>query len=199
MQTYKQIIAGGGSITLPGGKIIEVLDCTYAVNVQPLGGGNLRVPGERSENVLAGWKVKNSIGFTGVIVENTDPVNPNTVIIGISASGDAEYLNMRGSVNVLGVPTFREVYGNLTTLADVSLAPTATTLIYAGNANQQEVLITNLSTNTQTLRIGDLNAGAARGIPLAPGSAIILNTVSAIYGYNPGAAAQSVAVVLIGA
>lgn len=79
-------------------------------------------------------------------------------------------------------------------VADVSLAAAATTLISAADSNRRELMVANLASNTQTLRIGDSGAAAANGIPLAPGSVITLTSQAAVYGYNPGAAAQLVAV-----
>jgi len=82
----------------------------------------------------------------------------------------------------------------LDTLADVALAAAATTQILPALATRQKALITNLVTNLNVLRIGDLNAGAARGIELGPGETAMLEATEAIYGYNPGPGAQSVGV-----
>ena len=85
----------------------------------------------------------------------------------------------------------------LNTVADVSLSggeEGATTQIVEANANRLCVIITNLATNTQTFRIGDADAGASRGIELAPGESIEIETTAAVYGYNPGGSAESVSV-----
>jgi hypothetical protein len=82
----------------------------------------------------------------------------------------------------------------LDTIADVALGATATTQILAANAARRITLITNLSANIQTFRIGDAATGAARGVELAPGESVSLETTEAIYGYNPGAIAEGVGV-----
>ncbi|MFH1931046.1 MAG: hypothetical protein ABIN18_05595 [Pseudomonadota bacterium] len=81
----------------------------------------------------------------------------------------------------------------LDTVADVALAAAATTQILAANAARRQALITNLAANASTFRIGDAAAAAARGVELAPGETIGLETTEAIFGYNPGAI-QSVGV-----
>jgi len=83
---------------------------------------------------------------------------------------------------------------DLQTIADVTLGAAATTQILAANALRRVVFISNLIGNTQTFRIGDNNAAAARGVPLAPGETIIVSGTDTIYGYNPGAAGEDVAV-----
>lgn len=82
----------------------------------------------------------------------------------------------------------------LDTVADVTLAAAATTQILAANADRRAAFISNLVGNANTMRIGDNNAGATRGIPLAPGETIIVSSTEAIYGYNPGGAGEDVGV-----
>ena len=83
----------------------------------------------------------------------------------------------------------------LNSAADVTLAATATTQIVGALATRLCVLISNKKTNTQTFRIGDSNAGAVRGVELAPGQSISIETTEAIYGYNPGGSGENVGVV----
>jgi hypothetical protein len=54
--------------------------------------------------------------------------------------------------------------------------------------------ITNLLGNPETLRIGDAAAAAARGTPLTPGDTMTIETTEAVYAWNPGGAAQDIAV-----
>ena len=77
----------------------------------------------------------------------------------------------------------------LDTAADVTLVAGATTAILAAAVTRRVAFITNLATNAKTMRIGDLNAGATRGIPLAPGETITVEATEAIYGFNPAAPA----------
>lgn len=80
----------------------------------------------------------------------------------------------------------------LDSVADVTLAATATTQILPANAARRSAIIGNLISNVQVLRIGDAAAAAGRGQELAPGESITIETTEAIYGYNPGGAGQDV-------
>ena len=91
-------------------------------------------------------------------------------------------------------PVKQDVGDTLTTFADVALAAGATTQIVAANPARREVMISNLASNSQTIRVGNASTSASQGLELAPGAAIILSTTAAVYGYNPGSSAQSVAV-----
>lgn len=82
----------------------------------------------------------------------------------------------------------------LNSAADVALGAAATTVILAANANRRKAMITNLKGNDSTFRIADAEVAAARGVELDPGETIELETIEAIFGYNPGAI-QSVGVI----
>ena len=84
--------------------------------------------------------------------------------------------------------------GTFDSIADVSIAATSTDEVLAADSTRREAIITNLSGNVETLRVGDSGAGATNGTPLSPGSTLILATTAVIHAHNPGAAAQSVAV-----
>jgi hypothetical protein len=83
----------------------------------------------------------------------------------------------------------------LNSAADVTLAATATTQILPALAVRMCALISNKTSNTQTFRIGDASAGATRGVELAPGQSISIETTEAIFGYNPGGAGENVGVI----
>lgn len=85
----------------------------------------------------------------------------------------------------------------LDSLADVSLAAGATTLIAAADATRRKLRVGSLTGNVNIFRIGDNGAGAANGEELAPGEWKEIETSGAVYGFNPGGAAQSVSVVAI--
>ena len=82
----------------------------------------------------------------------------------------------------------------LNTSSDVSLLAGVTTMIVGADADRLCVMIANLATNTQTFRIGNASTDASTGIELAPGESIEIETTAAVYGYNPGAGAESVSV-----
>jgi len=84
----------------------------------------------------------------------------------------------------------------LNTVADVALGAAATTQILPVDAARQVALISNLTANANIIRVGDVNAGAARGIEVAPGQTATINGTAAIYGFNPGVA-QNVGVAVI--
>jgi len=82
----------------------------------------------------------------------------------------------------------------LNTAADVVLVAGATTQIVGALSARLCVLIGNKKGNTQTMRIGDSNAGASRGSELPPGQSISIETTEAVYGYNPGGSNENVTV-----
>ena len=86
------------------------------------------------------------------------------------------------------------VASTMTDAADVSIGAASTDLVLAANANRREAMISNLATNTQTMRIGTTNAGAARGVEIEPGQTIVLSTSAAIYAFNPGGGAETLGV-----
>lgn len=80
--------------------------------------------------------------------------------------------------------------GTLSTVADVTAVGSATTQIVSASSTRKNILITNLST-TNTLRIGDSNAGATRGMALAPGLTLTLTYYDGdVYAYNPGSSSD---------
>lgn len=81
------------------------------------------------------------------------------------------------------------------TLVDVALAAAVTTLIAAADASRRAILISNLTGNVSDIRVGDSNAGAARGSQVGVGQTITLEGTEAIYGYS--ATLQSVSVTII--
>lgn len=85
-----------------------------------------------------------------------------------------------------------------TGVADVSaLAGVATQIAAADAVNtEREIIIKNLNANTATMRIAGATAAAAIGHELAPGESITLNTMAAVYAFNPGAGAESLSVII---
>lgn len=74
-------------------------------------------------------------------------------------------------------------------LDDVTAAQ-GQSLLIAANANRKELLISGLSTNTDTVRVGGVTAAANNGQPIAPGGGAVLTTKGAVYVHNPNAADQ---------
>lgn len=63
--------------------------------------------------------------------------------------------------------------------------------ILAANTARRSVLIGSLSANTQDVRIGDANIGAAQGQVLQAGLELTLETTAAIYAWTAGGADQT--------
>jgi hypothetical protein len=110
----------------------------------------------------------------GVLLQGDDGVDRHNVAV--DASGNVQ-------VDIIDEPKAT----TLNSVADVVLAATATTQILGALATRLCALISNKKSNTQTFRIGDASAGASRGVSLAPGQSISIETTEAIHGYNPGA------------
>ena len=77
---------------------------------------------------------------------------------------------------------------------DVILVAGAATPILATDVLRRVAIITNLAANVSTIRVGNITVNANRGIPLAPGETVSLETTYHISGWNPGLVNQNVAV-----
>ena len=84
--------------------------------------------------------------------------------------------------------------GNINSVADVAMGPGAQTLLNAANPARRIIYITNLVGNIATIRVGGGMVAANRETPVAPGDTITIETTAAVRGWNPGGAAQNVAV-----
>lgn len=78
------------------------------------------------------------------------------------------------------------------TVSDVSVNATSSGQVLAANADRFRAFINNLSGNT--VRVGDSNVGATRGLPLEPGETVDFEGTEAIHVYNPGGVAADIAV-----
>lgn len=193
---YSYSLTAGTKRRLSGGSYLRVMTANAALDLTFY---------DESGQPIGEW-----IGVLGGFAINAKDFSEK---LGLTTSrfGSVEVLsatNQDVEIAVSRVPVFFDrLTGTITTtqssgatidsVADVSLAATATTLISAADANRRELMIANLASNTQTLRIGDSGCGAANGIPLAPGERITIVNQAAVYGYNPGAGAQLVAVLSI--
>ncbi len=119
--------------------------------------------------------------FDHIQLENETGVDASVVLLagpGSHRSGDVSNMPaFAGSA----IPTF----------PDVTLpAGGPITLILPANAARRSAIIGYVTSPAAgTIRIGDLNTGAAQGTPLvAPGDVAVINTTAAVYGFNPGGA-----------
>ena len=67
--------------------------------------------------------------------------------------------------------------------------------VLAANANRRVGFIQSPSTNIIIMRFGDGTTGAARGLNLAPGEILKIETTALIRGFNPGIIGQTVTTV----
>lgn len=81
----------------------------------------------------------------------------------------------------------------VTSTADVTATASTTSQLIAANLDRKELFLVNMG--SATLRIGDSNAGASRGVPLAPGEKMIMTTTAAVSAYNPDASGCDVAII----
>jgi hypothetical protein len=121
----------------------------------------------------------------GVLLQGDDGTDRHN--IAVDASGKLQ-------IDVVDEPK-ASVFNSI---ADMSLPATTKTQIVGENTARLCVLISSKKDNTATIRIGDSNTSASRGIELAPGQSISIETTEAVYGYNPAAVAVSVAVIYTG-
>ncbi len=132
-----------------------------------------------------GFELRAGEAFDAVYVENpTGGAISGTLVIGFG-----RFIDNRSSVG--GVVATAEQSGDLETVADQAVAATTTALVLAADADRRAVLLSNPANNPGPFRVGDSNAGAARGLELPPGERVRLVTTGAVYAYNPQPAAMS--------
>lgn len=118
--------------------------------------------------------------------------NGASITLSLSIAKGLQMVDRR--VSVVGDAAAVEVEGapSLASQADVSVAATSAAQILAADTTRREALIQNTDGAT-TIRVGDSNVGATRGLELAPGDVLILATQGAIHAYNPSGAGVDVA------
>jgi len=102
----------------------------------------------------------------------------NDLTMNVSEGGDAGKYG--GSVTISNP-------SKLLDLTDVTVTAATATLIMAANSSRFEAIITSLTSNSNTTRIGSSSVSATRGMPLAVGGTLTLQTTGAIYVYNAAA------------
>lgn len=100
-------------------------------------------------------------------------------VSGLAGFGELKSSRVGGSLTLTSGST-------IPTFADVTLVAATKTSILAANASRKEAHIGNLSANTVSIRIGDTNTGAARGVEVLPGQTFMLDTTAEIFAYSTG-------------
>jgi hypothetical protein len=176
-------------IMIPG-KFMMVLEAASALDIEILRNNSVKGNIYGVEASFTFGPVAAGNEFHGMKIKSADGT-AQTVKIGIS-DDVIGYQVMAGSISASVTPG-----SQLDSAADVSIDTVTTALVSAANSNRKDLVIANLAANLSTMRIGDAGAGAANGIELAPGAAVTLTTAAAVYAYNPGASAESLAVLEI--
>lgn len=97
-----------------------------------------------------------------------------------------------------GTPVAIVAADALTDQADTSVGAGLTAQIVAADTARRTIMVQNLDASI-SIRIGASTVGAARGIEVAPGDVVTLDTSAAVHAHNPGGAAVDVAAVLLSA
>ena len=169
------------------GSMITNLEATGSLSIRLNGGNKTRF------NEGDKYELKNGENFGDIRLINDTGVSI-TVTVGIGSGN----ISVSNTVAVTGTVDVDEQSGaTLVTTADDSIAATTTEQVLVANSLRKKAIIGNLSTNTDLIRVGDSNTGAARGQEVLPGGAIELETEAAIYVYNAKGSAQSVSIVEI--
>lgn len=173
-----------------GGNVLWVVGASGLGAVATIYLGDEQIAGDGfqvSEGFFLG-----GLAFSRVFVENTAQAGEYlTVLTAVDDSREVRISNPGTLYNEIDLVKASV----LDSAADVTLGAAATTQILAANNARRAAIIANLAGNSNTMRIGDSNAAAARGIPLAPGESITIESTESIHGYNPGGAGEDVAVI----
>jgi len=182
-RTYPVVIpANSAAILNVTGEFIYVLECDLTSFLVAMDGG----PSDETK-FRTYRRLPDGDSYSRLEIENPNGADLTLKIVAGFGSYSDDEVSIGGSV-MLATPT------GLSTTADKSMLATATTIILAANAARKTVTISNLDGNAEILRIGDVNVGAAQGVQLLPGQSVTIETEAEVYGYNPGAAAQSVGI-----
>lgn len=187
MKTFEYTIQAGETATFPGGNFFVLMSTSAGVDVQFIKNGTSI--DEDAESVEEGFSVRPVRPADGGLAFERVKITSailQTVKLAISKGG-GDYNALAGAVSATPV-----VATGLLTTSDKLLGAAATTSIIAANANRREVLITNKSTNTASIRVGDASAGATRGIEVQPGQTASIESTAEVFAYS--VPAQSVGI-----
>lgn len=161
-----------------GGNFFWVVDATSLAAAATLYLGDAMIAGDGIP-IGQGFQIA-GLRFSRIFIANAAQAGETiTILVAVDDSRQirienptAAYTNVTLSKSTLILST-----------ADVTI-PTATlTQILPGDAVRRDAIIRALSTNTGEIRINE-GAAAVRGVYLAPGDSISLQTTDIIYGYH---------------
>lgn len=177
---YELILAVAEEKTLAiDGDFIWIKSTTGTIHVEINGG----------ESALGTTQSKNFDRFEKITFKNkTGSPLQATFVAGFGGFADN---NFSGTVTI--APG-----GTLQTAVDATVLPmSAPIVLLSASASRKKAILVASSANSSIVRIGDVNVGSARGIPLEPGQAIELDTSAEIRAFNPGSAAKTVHIAAI--
>lgn len=168
-ETYSLDAGQGYTLNFPGG-YFRILEADADLHIAFDDGDAYVLP--------VGVGVPVPEGFKKIRIENqTGGAVTCTIAVGevgvddsrFSASGDVD-------VKVKGGET-------LSSAADVSLTANVATLLSSANSARREIMVSNLSTNGNVIRVGDNNVTSSRGVEISPGGTFVFTTTAAIYAF----------------
>lgn len=87
---------------------------------------------------------------------------------------------------------------NLNSWPDKTISASSVGTVRSAKATRKESVIRSLSSNTNTVRVGNGDVGASQGLPLEPGQSLTINTTDIIQAYNLDDAGDGSDVVIAG-
>jgi len=131
------------------------------------------------------------IPFSRVFVSHAAQAG-ETITLFFAAEQDVrniEIVNPSIAFNNINV-TKSTAIGSLDDLAVVGAA--VPVIVLPANALRRRAYVSSPTTNINTLRIGTSSSSPTRGIPLAPGETLIIDTITSVYVYNPAGPNQTI-------
>jgi hypothetical protein len=112
-------------------------------------------------------------------------------------SGDWLDLAYIGGGGKLEIENPAKVYDNrpskLNPLDDVTIAATSSGKLVDQNYNRQSLMIENLASNADAIRIGDDTVSGSKGLSLSPGQIMTIETTAEIHAYNTAGSGADIA------
>lgn len=157
-------------------RFFMLVEAAAAIDVEFLSPKSLSKTGEKGRSVQAGYKK--------FPLDPTDPsrewggfvlLSAGSQSVRVGTSADAgDYGNF--TQNVLAA-----ISDSLTSTADVTNIAGSAVQLLAANTGRRKVHVTALESNDAKLRVGDSAITTTRGLPLAPGLTLTLETTAAVY------------------
>jgi len=188
-KTYSLTIAAGGVNRIDSyARFIAVLSSTSSTDMKAILGD-----GRAIAELPAGVSLELPQGefFKSITIQN--PTGGN-VTLKIALSMGSIYDRRFTVASVLSVTTAATVTSTPPAVA-VAASPAAATLLLAAYADRHEIIVSNDGANKMYVGDPNVDAAANRGVPIAPGGSVVLNTTAAIYGMAVAAGATTASIV----